>query len=228
MVTPINRLDVFKSNPNITSAIYELQKMRYTDALTGEFESDADKAAYFEMFDAIDLDIEPIEKFNSIISLDHTDVNTFVNALNRRIGSLLASLDVSDLFIISDLKYNIFGALKNNYPPLKKALQKTKKLLPDLRYNEALRIDLQDLPLFIETFFWIERVDPSAPEFIYFADVNCRFAFNICKYGYIHFTEFENEIIDDEVLKPHGLYFADNCDVKFFESKSISGRQSSN
>ena len=131
---------------------------------------------------------------------------------------MLVSFKATDLLIISDLKYNIFGSLKNNYPPLKKALQKTKKILPDLRYSEALLIDLHDLPLFIETFFWIERVDPSAPENVYFADANGGFAFNICKYGYIHFIEFENEIIDNEILKQHKLYFVDSCHEKFSES----------
>jgi hypothetical protein len=124
-------------------------------------------------------------------------------------------LNSTELFIISHLKFNIFGTLKNDFSPLKNALKKAKSLIKNLNYDEAFKVSIEDLPTFIETFFWLERSDPSAPEYIYFADVSGQFTFYLCKDGYIHFIEFENEIINAAILSSLDMYFVDKCNVKF-------------
>ena len=197
----------------------------FEGALYDEYECEAEKITNLKMYDALRLEIKPVEQFYTLISFDYTDIKTFTNVLTERLSSLLLSLKATDLYIISHLKFDIFGTLNNNYPPLKKALLKTAALLPNLKYNEALRVDLQDLPLFIETFFWIGRCDATAPEYIYFADVKDRFAFSICKYGYIHFIEFEKEILDDEILTQLNLFFVDNCQEKFSKKQINFGKE---
>ena len=222
MILKTERLEVLKNNNNIAVIISELQKVMYNDI--DDFETESDRYNYLNSFDAIGLISQPVEQFYSIISFDHSDIKTFTKELTVKINILLSLMNSNELFIISHLKFNIFGTLKNNYPPLKDALQKTKRLLGTLNYDETLKISLEDLPLLVETFFWIERCKPSAPEYIYFADVNGSFAFHLCKYGNIHFIEFENAVINDDVLSDFKMYFTDGCKEQFLNKPGIEGR----
>lgn len=121
---------------------------------------------------------------------------------------------------------NLLGAKKNNYPPLKESRKRFERLIGKSNCNEALLIDLEDFSQCIDTFFWLERCDPSSPEFIFFADKEDRFAFTLCKYGNLHITEFENEILTEEILNGTDWYFLDErCYNIFSETSTIEGRR---
>jgi len=222
MVTKISRLDVLNNN-NIAVVISEIQKVMYDDD-PENYLTESDRVDQLKSFDATGLITKPVEQFYSIISFEHSDIKTFTNELTAKILALLNLFNTTDIFIISHLKFNLFGKLKNKYPPLKNALEKTKKLLGSLNYDEAFQISLEDLHSFVETFFWIERCDPSAPEYIYFADLDDRFAFHFCKHGNIHLIEFENEIINTEILSSSNMYFVNDCWEQFSSKPGIEGR----
>jgi len=224
MISKVARLEVLGNNNNIADLISDLQKVMRDELTSEDFETEADEISYLKMFDAYDLVVNPVEKFYTVISFNHFDINTFTSELLVKINSLLSLLNTKELYIISHWKHNLFGSLKNNYPPLKKALSQTKAIIGSLNYNEAFKVSLEDLPSFIETLFWIERCDPSAPEYIYFADLNDRFAFHFCKHGNIHLTEFENQIINNEVLSSFNMYFVNDCWEQFSNKPGIEGR----
>jgi len=96
-----------------------------------------------------------------------------------------------------------------------------------LKYEQAFKINLIDLPTLIEIVFWIERCDARAPEFIYFSDVNERIAFYLCKYGGIHVIQYGERIVSDELIESLDMYFInDHCEEKFSSSSKIEGRRS--
>lgn len=104
-------------------------------------------------------------------------------------------------------------------------MRKFEEMTKDLKYEEAFKIDLNDLQVLIEIAFWIVRCDASAPAYIYFSDVKERIAFNICKSGGIHLIEYDKEIVFDEQI--NDMYFVNgSCEEQFSASSKIEGRMS--
>ncbi len=223
MIKPILRQDIFKTNRNILSLIGELQNAMYQD---DDFENEYEKLQYQTSFDVLNLQIESTEQFYSIIDFPHDNIDTYTSTLSKKLLHLLKKLHTKELYIVSGLKNNLTGAKRNKYKPLKDSVIRFEKLSGIENYDEAFELDLDDLPQCIETFFWLQRCDPSSPEFLYFVDKSDRFAFNICRYGNIHITEFEEELITTELLDKQGWeIITERCREKFSESTAIKGRK---
>lgn len=125
----------------------------------------------------------------------------------------------------SGLRLSFIGNPDNKYPPFQKVMRKFEEMTKDLKYEEAFKIDLNDLQVLIEIAFWIVRCDASAPAYIYFSDVKERIAFNICKSGGIHLIEYDKEIVFDEQI--NDMYFVNgSCEEQFSASSKIEGRMS--
>jgi len=226
MIELISRQSVFDNYKTLTSEIVEIQKSMFdSDPL---FEDDDDGKWYAEMHDAINIPHHDIKKYYSIVSFDHTNINTFTIALTEKLQALLIKLNVRDLIVIAHLKLSFVGNPNNTYLPFQKAINKFKEITKDLEYEEAFKINLIDLPTFIEIIFWIERCDARSPEFIYFSDANESISFYLCKHGGIHIIEYAKEIISDELIKSLNMYFVnDHCEEKFSLNSKIDGRRSS-
>lgn len=129
--------------------------------------------------------------------------------------------------MIGDVKLEFVGNPDNRYKPFQKAIKSFAELTGDIKYDEALIVDIKSLPKLIEIAFWMQRCDSSCPEFIYFADAKERLAFNICKSGSIHIIEFDCDIITNEIIEGLGMYFVKgHCEEKFSASSKIEGRMS--
>lgn len=226
MIEHITRQFVFDNYKAITSVIVDIQKAMFdSDPL---FENGDDGKWYTEMNDAIDIPVNDIKKHYSVISFDHSDIDTFTIALSEKLTKLLTKLNVSELIIIADMKLNFIGNPSNRYQPFQKAIKKFKDITNDLEYEEAFKISLTDLPSLIEIIFWIERCDARAPEFIYFSDANETIAFYLCKSGGIHIIEYGKEIVFGELIESLDMHFVNgHCEEKFSEGSKIEGRQSS-
>jgi len=226
MIEYITRQFVFNNYKVITSEIANVQKAMFDDDPL--FEDQDDGKWYAEMHDAINIPPYDIKKYYGTISFDHSDIYTFTAALSAKLTKLLIKLNVNTLIVIACTKLNFVGNPDNKYPPLRKAITKFKEITRDLKYEEAFKISLIDLPTLIDIMFWLERCDARAPEFIYFADANEKIAFYLCKRGGVHAIQYGKKIISDELIESLDMYFVnDYCEEKFSTSSKIDGRMSS-
>jgi hypothetical protein len=226
MIDHITRQFVFDNYKVITSEIIDIQKAMFdSDPL---FEDGDDGKWYTEMHDALNIPVNDIKKYYSVVSFDHSDISTFTIALSEKLTKLLTKLNVSDLIVIAHMKLNFIGNPSNRYQPFQKAVKKFKDITKDLKYEEAFKISLTDLPSLIEIAFWIERCDARGPEYIYFSDANETIAFYLCKSGGIHIIEYGKEIVFDELIENLDMHFVNgHCEEKFSDGSKIEGRQSS-
>jgi len=226
MIRPVTRDFVFKNFDSITSEIIEIQTAMFDDD-PAHFSKDDDRQWYYDMHDAIALEAKKIKKYYSVVSFNHTEITTFTDELSRKMVDLLNQLNVEEVIMIGDVKLEFVGNPDNKYKPFQKAIKSFAELTGDIKYDEALIVDIKSLPKLIEIAFWMERCDSSCPEFIYFADVKERLAFNICKSGGIHIIEFDCDIITNEIIEGLGMYFVKgHCEEKFSASSKIEGRMS--
>lgn len=224
MIERINRQTVFELHKNITEEISGIQRALYDNDLS-MYEGETEKNEYLELFDAKHIEVSKIKKYYKVLAFEYSDLNTFTKVLSDNLLSLMTELDIRNLIIISHYKINLFGNLKIKHKPLKQAYEDLYKIIGNFEYKEALRIDLLDFPSILNIAFWIERIDPSGPEYLFFYDEKNSFAFYLCKYGKVHTIEFENEILIDKILKKHNWKVIDGrCYDNFSESGKIEGR----
>ena len=225
MIRQITRQSVFDNYKTITSEIVHIQKAMFdADPL---FEDGDDGEWYSKMYDAIAIPDYEIKRYFSVLSFDHSDINTFTTALTEKLTKLLTTLNISELIIITHLKLSFVGNPDNAYPPFQKAIGKFKDITNDLKYDEVFKISLTDLPSFIQIMFWIVRCDAGSPEYIYFFDTNERLGFNLCKSGGIHIIEYGKEFVFDELMESLDMYFVNGgCEEKFSAGSKIEGRKS--
>jgi hypothetical protein len=226
MIEHITRQFVFDNYKGITSEIADIQKAMFdSDPL---FEDGDDGKWYVEMHDALNIPLNEIKKYHSVVTFDHSNISTFTIALSEKLAKLLGKLNVSDLIVIAHMKLNFIANPDNSYQPFQEAVHKFQDITKDLTYDEAFKIDLTDLPSFVEIAFWIERCDTRSPEYIYFSDTKETIAFYLCKSGGIHFIEYGKEIVLDELIENLDMYFVNGrCKEQFSQGSKIEGRQSS-
>lgn len=222
MIKTVLRTEIFEKNKNITAVINKLQDFSVPDYE----ETEEEIAERITSNDTVNISVENMESYYNVISFDHSDINTFTEELTKRLIDLLTVLGIREVYIVSHLKMNLLGCKKNTYKPLKNALLRFEKLIGMPNNDEAFEVDLIDFPQCIETFFWLERCDPSAPEYVFFANKEDDFSFYLCKDGNVHTIAFEKEKLTQEVLENTGWQFLnEGCNDKFSEDNAIEGRR---
>lgn len=204
MIEKIERKTVFERHKNIANQISEMQRSFYDEDDLNSCETEDDKSDYLSAFDARHLKIDSIKKIYNVISIDHSDLKTYSKVLAQNLITLLKELNIENLIVLAHYKMNFFGNLEIKHKPVKKAYEDLKTITGSYLYEEALKIDLtdqHDFTTLINIAFWIERIDASAPEFIFFYDEKDKFAFNICKDGNVHTVEFGKHILTNKVLE---------------------------
>jgi hypothetical protein len=153
MIQLLNRTEIFKHN-NILCEIQSLQNSMYEDE-DEYFETQEDKAAFLTQFDSRSLSSYKVDQFYKVITIHNTDLEMHAAKLCAYLLPLLQSLEVVELHIIAHLKMNLLGAnLKHKYAPAKNATGNLKKIVQTDNYQEAIKISLDELPQFIDIFFW--------------------------------------------------------------------------
>jgi len=222
MIKLISRSSVFTEHPTIASLIAKFQL-----AMLGEEElescSEDEIEEVLEMNDALSLKLHEEVSHNNILGIEEQDLTSFTNKLSNRLIELLSELQINDLIVVSHYKMNIFGNLKNLNPPLRAAYKQLYDVTKSYTYKEAFEVNLQSLPLMINIVFWLERCDPSAPEYIFFADKSGRLTFFLCKHGKVHIITPDNKIMDAISSKQEWQTY-DTCSDNFSMSESIEGR----
>jgi len=223
MITLITRQEVFAKHPHITSEIAAMQRDFYDDDC---FENEQDLAAYRDMFDARHMHVSKPERWYSVITLKHADISTYVEVLSEKLLKLLRKFGIRNLLMLGHYKMAFFGNRDNNHLPLQNAVKQFYKLTGSSNYNEAIKFDVDYLPLLLDIAFWIGRCDARAPEFIYFHDHDEKLAFYLCKYGALHLVEFNKKAFSLDLTAEEGWQFVrGSCKEQFSESSKIEGRK---
>ena len=209
----INRKDIFEKHPKIKALISDFQSAFFDN----DYDSKED-----EMFDALNFENE-IETENFCIRVPNKDLEKHAEKLSKKLRELTKFLKADDLIIISHLKLDYFGNLEHDFPNVINAYKKFEEYFPTKSFKEAIEINQSEIADFVEILFWLERCDPSIPEYVFWFDKNEKFCFYFCKYGNIHIIDLTNGnlITDEDVLK---LGF-ELDDFDQFEQNAIEGRQ---
>ncbi len=178
-----------------------MQKAFYDEEMLQYYKDDNEEHLYWEKFDCIKNQEIDYSTFNKIISLDHSEIDTFTRKLTEKLKELFQTINATDFIIISHLKLDFFGNRDNKFKPLKNAYKKLEKIVGDKTFKEAFEINIDNLSDFIEILFWTTRCDPSVAEYIFVFDKNEQIQFHLCKYGNLHLTEYNKEHLTQEKLK---------------------------
>ena len=210
MIQKIERKIIFREHKIIAGEISEIQKTMY-DPDSYSFENEAEKEEYRAQFDLLQEAENLIKSFHYILSFNHPDLETYPKALSKKLIALFSNLNADTFLVISHLKTNLFGDLKTDHTQLKQAYIELKQILGSDYYDQALKIGVLDLEILIPIIFWMQRIDPSSPEYIYFFDEQNRFSFYICNYGNVHMIAYGEEILTSEFLAKNDWEIIDNC-----------------
>lgn len=224
MIEKIDRNIILERHENIASQISGMQRAFYDEDDLNSCETDEEKKEYLSSYDAVNIYKDSKKSFNNTISFDYSDIETFTKVLTQNLTKLLSEFKIEKLIIITHFKMNFFGNLKIKHKHLKSAYDNLSKIVGCSSYEEAFKIDIEDLFNFIDSFFWMERIDGSAPEYIYFFDEKERLGFNLCRHGKVHTIEFDREILTPKVLNKYGWENVNDCSDTFNEIK-IKGRK---
>jgi len=200
----LTRKEITKHKPIISSEITAFQKTFYDQELREDYKEDGKEDIYLELYDHVNAEVTTYSLINKIIGFEHTNIDTFTDKLTQKIKKLLEFAGVSSCYVLSDIKLDFCGDTSDEFKPLALAYEKLDELVGGNTYTEAFQVDLENFGELIEIFFWIIRCDPDKSEYIFFFDADEKLRFNICKYGNIHLTEFNREILTEEVLESLG------------------------
>ncbi|TWI81633.1 hypothetical protein IQ13_2651 [Lacibacter cauensis] len=222
----ITRKAIVQSKPIVGSEITKLQKAFFDEELLQEYKQDGEEQLYRDMFDCVHDATAEYKTSNSIIGLDHTDINSYTTVLSNKLKELFQAIGADEVYILSHLKLDLFGNRDNQFKPLAKAYEKLEAITGQTSYKEAFHININQLQQFIDIIFWLIRCDPAVPEYIFFFAGNEKLELFLCKYGNIHLTEIGNVQLTKEVLAAMGWQVIDGPEYdRFSNDGAIEGRQ---
>lgn len=220
------RTDITKNKPIISSELTKMQKAFYDEDILNCYKDDNEEHLYQARFDCMHFETIEYNTFNKIISLNHTDINTFTTKLSIKLKELFQTIKAHNFFVLSHLKMDFFGNRDNDFEPLVQAYKKLKKLIGTNTYKEAFTFNQHELNEYIDILFWTTRCDMSIPEYIFIFDENEKIQINLCKYGNLHLTEFNEERFTPNLLETMGWNIIEEREYDNFSSDGkIDGRQ---
>ena len=226
MMTLKTREEIVETKKIIGSELTKMQKAVYNEEMLQYYREDNEEHLYMEQFDFFDREVVEYKTYSKVIGLNHSDINSFTTELAKKMTELFQKIGATEFYIISHLKMDFFGNRDNKFKPLVYSYKKLEAIIRHSTYKEAFYFDINSLPDFIEILFWITRCDMSVPEYIWLFDKNEKIQIHLCKYGNVHLTEFENEILTDKVLTLLGWTVIDGEEFdNFTDDGKIKGKK---
>lgn len=225
MTTLITRNEIVKSGKIIGAELTKMQQAFYDEDMLLSYKEDNEEHLYLEQFDFFENETIEYETHRKIISLDHSNIDTFTETLSNKLKELFKTIDAKEFIIVSHLKRDFFGTGTNKFEPLTEAYKLLESIVGQKSYKEAFVLDLEILPDFIEILFWTTRCDPAVPEYIFLFEKDEKFQIILCKYGNIHLTEFGNERLTADTLTSLGWTMIEEQEFdNFTNDRKIEGR----
>ncbi len=226
MITLRPRSEIVQLKHIIRSELTKMQKVFYDEEMLQCYKDAGEEHLYRERFDCLQFEELDYSTFNKIISINHSDINSFTVKLTEKLTELFHTVGASEFIIITHLKTDFFGNRENKNKPLKSAYLKLEKIVGGNIYKEAFEFDINNLSDFIEILFWTTRCDPSTAEYIFLFDTNEQFQIHLCKYGNLHLTEYRNERLTREKLRGIGWEIIEGQEFdNFTNDGGIRGRE---
>lgn len=164
---------------------------------------------------------------NFILSLQAKSAKGHTKALSKEVRKLCEALNVSTLIFLGDTK-TAWLYQQNDYKPAKEAYDFLNENKIGKTFNGGLKVDMQNLEMFLYHFIWLTRSNASLPYF-YFSDEQQMFLGIICQYGNLHIDILNCDIEEEfrkAVLKTKLEYYIQaHCYNQFSKSSRISGRK---
>ena len=157
MTVLTKRLEIVKAKRIIGSELTKIQKAFYDEEVLKYYKAENEEHLYWEQFDLIKIEEVNYSTFNKIISLHHSDIETFPIKLTEKLIELFKIINATRFIIISHLKLDFFGNRINNFKSLHEAYKLLERTVGDNTFNEAFEIDISSLPEFIKILFWLTR-----------------------------------------------------------------------
>jgi hypothetical protein len=220
----IKRKSVFENHKIISSEIAEIQKVLFDNDIYSSIEDSDEKIKYKNKFDAMEYKKYSLEYDIKILTSEYYDIKTYSNKLYTLLLKLFNELGVNDLFVLLDLKINLFESLFNKYKPLVEAYKKLEKIIGKRYYDEAFYLNKLSEEI-IDIIFWLSRCSPHMNGIMIFDKME-RYYLKICQYGKIHFTGLNKNNISEDIIKRTGLKIIEGREEDIFTNNGkINGRR---
>ena len=224
MIELIERKNVFEDYKIIASETAKIQEALFDNAIYSDIEDYNEKIEYKNIFDAIDYKKYNLKYNEKILTCGHNDLKTFTKILFDILLNLFEAIDISELFILVDLKIDFYKYLFNKYKPLVNAYKKLKKITEKMYYTEAFYLNKLSEEI-VDIIFWLSRCCPSMNNIIFFDKME-RYYLSVCQYGNIHITGLNENFISDEIVNKSGLKIIEGREMdNFSKDQKINGRR---
>jgi len=163
---------------------------------------------------------------NYVLTLPSKSYRGHQKLLGAEITSLTKDLGYDHLIFLGDIDISWLRRL-NTYESFQEALQYLVDNKIGKRFNGALQVDTDELPIFIKHLSWLVRTN-GVLQYVHFTDPGQNIVADICQYGNLHIsptTKAVDKRFKDIIAKSKFTFLADtNCINKFSKSNAIKGR----
>lgn len=213
----MERVVIFTQYPIIASLIADFQHS-FFDA---EYNDPNDPA-----YDALAIGARPMHYVaDYIIMLQHDDITSYPHALTRAMQSLLRDLHCDRLLLLASHQYSLYGNPRHDEPMVLEARRILKDISGVKDDGEGLYFAVSEMEPLVSAFFWLSRLDPSVPEYIFWVDASERFCFYICNRGNIHLLVLDKDLpLTAERLEASGFIVGQDID-QFSHGGGVEGRR---
>lgn len=170
--------------------------------------------------------IEPKVFAAYVLTLPSTSYRGHQKLLGTQIALLANSLGYDRLVFLGDTGIAWLRRL-DKYGNFQKELQYLVDNKIGKRFNGALQVGTDELPIFIKQLSWLVRTN-GIVQYVHFTDPGQNIAGSICQYGNLHIsttTKTADKRFKGIVAKSQFTYLTDtNCINKFSTKKAVKGR----
>jgi len=184
MIQLRDRAAVFAEYPLIGVLVRDFQSLG--------FDPDVDDPED-EWCDAMLLPEVKLDIRNEILMLPCAVIQTYPQQLAKALIALLERLGCEQLVLLGHVKTNLFGDSKHTDPELLRVRSTLQALIGHASFQECIKLDLASVAPLLDIFFWLGRLDPELPEYVFWMDEGQRFCFFICRYGNIHWLSWHKQ-----------------------------------
>ena len=163
---------------------------------------------------------------NYVLTLPSKSYRVHQKLLGTQITLLAKNLGYDHLIFLGDIDLAWLRRL-NTYETFQEALQYLADNKISKRFNGALKVNMDELPLFIKNLIWLVRTN-GIVQYVHFTDPGQNIVADICQYGNLHIStkhKSADKDFKDAFAKSTFTYLTDtNCSNKFSKSGGIKGR----
>ncbi len=146
--------------------------------------------------------------------------------LGLQIASLTINLDCDSLIFLGDVDIAWLRRI-NTYNTFQESLQYLADNKIGKRFNGALQVSTNELPMFIKHLSWLVRTN-GVLQYVYFTDPSQTILAEICQYGNLHISTKNadaDKLVKDIIAKSQFKYMTDTtCTNRFSKNNTIKGR----